>query len=333
MTEPGQGLDHEGRAWKVGEDGQTWEKLFGGITSAERKRAFALRLNVESFTDHYAHHMCGFLTLTADGGDMGPKEFGRVWDDMRKRNLRWLRAYVRVIEAQKRGAPHYHLVCATPYDLAPSKFDFEALAAATEARRQGDDEKARELTRKYAQSAVPELRGIWSELRSVCRAYGLGRSEFLPFRKSAGAVAHYVGKYLEGGLNYKRADWKGVRRVEYDRKESKQWKACGSAFGWVSPGATAWRVRVGELAAALGASTPAELVEILGPRWAYHARPAIMQESDREWRRLMGDVAAIHGGTVARRTIFRQGSDILAYWPALGESDDLGKPMTIHDSL
>ena len=221
----GEGVDTEGRGWSLGEDGKTWEKVLGSATSAERKKAFALRRNVESFTAHYRHEQCAFLTLTAADKDISPKEFGRIWDDMRKtgrghKGMPWLLSYVRVIEAQKRGTPHYHLVIATPFNLHPESFDWDALRGSYEARKAGDFARAKALTKQYANSATPELRALWSEVRAICEAYGLGRSEILPLRKEAGAVAHYGGKYLESGLNYRRDEWKGVRRVEYDRKAS-----------------------------------------------------------------------------------------------------------------
>lgn len=320
-ADPRTGLDRDGRVWTKTE-GETWERVLGGITSAEAKRAFALRVNVEAFTEHYAHEKCGFLTLTAEEADMTPKEFGRVWDDMRKHRLKWLRAYVRVIEAQKRGAPHYHLCAATPFDLKPAAFDWDALRGSYEARKAGDLAKARELTRRYAESATPELREIWAELRDACRHYGLGRSEMLPFRKSAGAVAHYVGKYLEGGLSYRRDAWKGARRVEYDRKESREWKRCASSFAWVSPGARAWRVRVAELARAVGAETPEMLVRKLGSRWAYHARPAIMVETEENWRTLLQYLAREYGGTVDRKAKAKIGGEVVVWYP--GSDGGLG---------
>ena len=146
----GEGLDREGRNWHFveGESG-VLECLFGGISSAEAKRAFALRQNVEAFTEHYAHEKCGFLTLTPEDGRMSPKEFAEAFHRMTRHDLTWLRSYVRVLEAQKRGAVHWHLCVATPYDLNPAGFDWEALKGASEARRAGDINKARELTKKY----------------------------------------------------------------------------------------------------------------------------------------------------------------------------------------
>jgi len=164
----------------------------------------------------------------------------------------------------------------------------------------------------------------------VCRAYGLGRSEMLPYRKAAGAVAHYIGKYLEGGLSYRRDEWKGARRVEYDRKESRAWKRCASSFAWVSPGAKAWRIRVAELARAVGAATPADLVRKLGSRWAYHARPSIMMEPEKDWRTLLQYWAREHGGRVDRKSRLTLGGEVLAWYPGSDEGVDCSSTVTVH---
>ena len=165
-----------------------------------------------------------------------------------KHALTWLRSYARVLEPRRDGSAHHHLCVATPFNFEPDKFDWEAFRIAQEqaprpSRGQAAGPEFREMRRRYVETAPSQLRECWSELRSVCERYGLGRSELLPLRKGVGAVAHYVGAYLEGGMCYRRDEWKGARRVEYDRTESDLWKRAGSSFGWHSPGATAWRVR------------------------------------------------------------------------------------------
>lgn len=321
VAESGEGMDRDGRCWKLGEDGLTWRRTYGGITSSEAKRAFQLRRNVEAFAAHYRHENCAFLTLTAADAEMTPKQFGEIWNDMTRHKkgggaLAWLKSYVRVLEAQRRGAPHYHLLVATPWDLQPARFDWAALNAASECRKRGDLLKARACTKLYSSSATQELRMVWSELREVCKRYGLGRSECLPFRKEAGAVANYVGKYLEGGLAFRRDSWKGARRVEYDRKESINWRACGARFGWRSPGAKAWRQRVGELAVAIGATDSESMVAILGRRWAYNARPAIVTTGEEEWRDVLMAYARAYGGRVDAKPKLTAGGVVELWWPS-----------------
>lgn len=311
------GFDSEGRVWQEVEGGTLL--CTDGLSASDAKRAYALRVNVEGFTKFYRHECCGFLTLTAKK-DMHPKDFAKIWDDMRKtgrghKGLPWLRSYVRVLEPQLRGAPHWHLCVATPYDLKPAAFDWDAYQGARKAWALGNREVHRKLTKQYARSATPELRTIWRELREACDRYGLGRSEMLPYRKEAGAVAQYVGGYLETGLQFRRDEWKGVRRVEYDRTESRQWKRCSSSFAWVSPGAAAWRKRVGELAAAIGAENEKGISIRLGRRWAYQWRTAIVTASEEEWREMIAFLAWRLGGELAAKPAIKVGGEVLEWLP------------------
>lgn len=121
-------------------------------------------------------------------------------------------------------------------------------------KRNGPTSRFRELRARYKASAAPELVTLWSTLRKVLPLYGLGRAELLPLRKGKEAISEYVGKYLEAGLVLRRHSWKGCRRVEFDRRAKSAWLACTRVFAWHSPGAIAWRKRVGEIGAALGVS-------------------------------------------------------------------------------
>jgi hypothetical protein len=300
----------------------TWEKFGGGITSAEAKRAYALRLNVEGFFDHFGRDVSGFLTFSPNGeAAEHPKELARRFNDARKHGLSWLRSYVRVLEPRRDGSAHHHLCVATSFNFEPDKFDWEALRIAQEqaprpSRGQPAGPQFQEMKRRYVESAPSQLRECWSELRSVCQHYGLGRSELLPLRKCAGAVAHYVGAYLEGGLNIRRDAWKGARRVEYDRTESNKWKRAGSSFGWVSPGSRDWRQRIGEMARAANVDLddlPA-LKRKFGPRWAYQWRPSIMTTPEAEWRQLLRWLAEEYGGKVPRKPQLIVGGNVVTWW-------------------
>ena len=210
------GLDASGAHWIRLNDGETWERISGGISSAESKRAFSLRINVEAFFEHYGRDTSGFLTFSPNGeAAANPQELARRFNDARKHNLSWLRSYVRVLEPRRDGSAHHHLCVATPFKFEPDKFDWEAFRIAQEqaprpSRGQPAGPQFTEMKRRYAETAPTALRECWSELRSVCKHHGLGRSELLPLRKSAGAVAHYVGAYLGGGLNFRRNAWKGA---------------------------------------------------------------------------------------------------------------------------
>jgi hypothetical protein len=208
---------------------------------------------------------------------------------------------------------------ATPFDLKPAEFDWDALFGAADARKRGDLALSRKLTKQYAQKAPSELRECWAELRELCKRYGLGRSEMLPFRKEAGAVANYIGKYMEAGVSYRRDDWKGARRVEFDRSESSAWKTCSASFAWASPKAAKWRERVGELAAAICATDTDGLVRTLGRKWAYHARPSIMTCPEEQWRFLLAYYALQYGGKMERKPKCSIGGNVLEWFPCLEE--------------
>lgn len=313
------GFDSSGRVWQETPEGTLL--CTDGLSASDAKRAYSLRQNIQGFTEFWKHECCGFMTLTAASKDIHPKEFAQIWHDMRKTGrghagLPWVRSYVRVLEPQLRGSPHWHLCVATPYDLNPQAFDWQAYNDARKAWARGDRATHRALTRQYSASATPELRGLWRELRKTCERYGLGRSEFLPYRKEAGAVANYVGGYLESGLMFRRDEWKGVRRIEYDRTESSKWKRCGSAFGWVSPGAARWRERVGELARAVGVDEETGLSRVLGPRWGYQWRTAIVTAMEEEWRNLLSVIVWKHGGKMGPKPKIKVGADVLEWFPS-----------------
>lgn len=256
---------------------------YGFPTSAEAKAAFQLRLNVASFVQHYGRNRCLFFTVT-DEDNLHPRLFARRWNHYLRRNGAWIESFIRVLEPQKQGRPHYHLLVAVPWDTQPDKFDWAAFDECQRERKQnGHTARFRELRACYKQSAAPELVALWGVLRKVLPRYGLGRSELLPLRKGKEAVSEYVGKYLQAGLALRKHSWKGCRRIETDRRNKSAWLACTRVFAWHSPGASAWRKRVAEVAAAVGASDLSSLRERLGSRWAYRLREAITLSSEVEW--------------------------------------------------
>jgi hypothetical protein len=301
LTE-GSGLDRNGRGWTVANDGETWVRHAGLADAAESKRSFALRRNLESFFGHYGRDHSAFFTLSPQRG-MKPRELARRFNDARKRELPWMRSYVRVLEPRRDGTAHHHFAVATDFDMQPAKFDWEAFKAAQEqAPRRGSrpGPQFNELRRRYVESACPELRECWEANRWVCKKYGLGRAEMLPLRKCSEAVAQYVGAYLESGTHYRNREWKGARRVEYDRKESREWKGCGSAFAFVSEGSKEWRLRVGEIA--IASCIEPDDFEMMkrthGRSWAYDMRETIMTASPELWREYLEYLVYVYLGTM-----------------------------------
>ena len=296
---PGEKLDREGR---------TWDEVAPGVyrhlgdladlkKGADAKRAFILRKHVEAFIAHYGREHTVFFTTTDKDG-ISPKEYARRWNNLLRHESEWVDAFIRVLEPQKNGRPHFHNLTAVDFDTLPDAFDWQAFHDAQEAYRAKDWPTFKAKRAAYVSSAAPELRELWAWSRRVMPVYGLGRAEILPVRKQ-GAISEYIGKYLDKGMAVRIDDWKGVRRFETDRRASQDWKRCGSKFSWVSPGSMLWRARVGQLAFALNCdTTEGDLRQIrlkLGPRWGYRLRGAIISATQEEWVQLLYSLASTHG--------------------------------------
>ncbi len=146
-----------------------------------------------------------------------------------------------------------------------------------------------------APAIKPPLRLSWWPYGRSCERllprYGLGRAELLPLRKGKEAISAYVGKYLAAGLALRRHSWKGCRRVEFDRRAKNTWLVCSRVFSWNTPGAKAWRARVGELGAALGVEDMEGIRRKLGRKWAYWMREKLITLSSAEdWAEMIAIV-------------------------------------------
>jgi hypothetical protein len=86
---------------------------------------------------------------------------------------------------------------------------------------------------------------------------------------------------------------KGCRRVEFDRRAKTAWLCCTRVFAWHSPGAIAWRKRVGELAVALGVADMEGIRHKLGPKWAYRLREAITLAVEDDWQSLLRSLCMV----------------------------------------
>ena len=275
-------------------DGDTISR-WGMPSGAEAKSAFHLRLNVASFVEHWRRDHCLFFTIT-DEANLHPTQFARRWNSYLVRNGGWIVSFIRVLEPQKQGRPHYHLLVAVKFDTRPDAFDWQAFDECQQERRaNGTTARFRELRARYKASAAPELVALWSLLRKVLPRYGLGRSELLPLRKGKEAISEYVGKYLEAGLTLRKHSWKGCRRVEFDRRAKDKWLACTRVFAWHSPSARTWRARVAQIAAAIGATSLESLREKMGPKWAYRIRECVTLSSASEWNELISLLRVANG--------------------------------------
>ncbi|HWA27713.1 MAG TPA: hypothetical protein VG734_18805 [Lacunisphaera sp.] len=243
-----------------------------------------------AFIEHWGRDHCLFFTVT-DEDNLHPTQFARRWNNYLRRHGQWITSFIRVLEPQRQGRPHYHLLVAVSWNTKPDAFDWQAFAECRQVQR--GSALFRELRARYKASAAPELVALWQIHRKVLPRYGLGRAELLPIRKCKEAISEYIGKYLEAGLVIRKHSWKGCRRVEFDRRNKFAWLACTREFAWHSLGAMAWRKRVGELASALGVIDMEGICRKLGPKWAYRYREAISLASSEEWKSLLSIVARV----------------------------------------
>jgi hypothetical protein len=280
-------VDQYGRVWSGDGDEIVCR---GSLVGPERKAAFKLRMDLEAFVRHYGRNHCAFFTVTDPDG-VHPREFAKRWNSYRTNEGQWIKDYIKVVEPQKNGRPHYHFVVAVEWDMEPDRFDWDAFLGAQVAFHEKRWAVFRELRQRYKATAAGQTVEQWKINRTVLPNYGLGRPELVPIRKGEAALAEYVGKYLDKGFVIKRHSWKGVRRVELGRS-SRTWSRCTRVFNWNSSGARVWRSRVGELAGIIHAANLDELRRKLGGRWAYDLRDAILTDSEGGWRDFLDSIAA-----------------------------------------
>ena len=222
------------------------------VPSHYRKASVALAWNVAGLADQYGLDRLGFLTLTFADHVLDVKVASRRLNSLASNvlNDRYL-AWLRVLERQKSGRIHYHLIVVLPVDIR-SGVDFAAFAS-------GD-----------YRSAGPALRAEWAFWRRTAKLYHFGRTELLPVVSSAEAISRYVGKYLGKHLDARLPADKGARLVS----TSKGARYASTRFSWASTGLQ-WRLSCRAFASAMfhagriPSPTMHGLAVGLGPRWAY----------------------------------------------------------------
>ena len=252
----------KGRLIFTDKDGN--ETITGGMTGCEKKTAFVLRQNVDSFFKRHELGRIGFLTLTFGRDVVTPKEANRRFNNWRaaflgERALEW----VKVTEPHKDGRPHFHLLVAFPFEIREG-FDFDSfIACQAEYKANGKTAAYQALNRSYVSQAPPGLRDMWAFLRATCKAHGVGRSELLPIRKEGEATTKYVGKYIEKGSVHRTGAWKSARLVSYSQSFG---RCANSRFSWVM--ASSFRLYAAECAV-YHKTEYSDMKEVYGSAWAY----------------------------------------------------------------
>lgn len=232
------------------------------LSTAFKKSAFALALNVENFSVSFGLNYLGFLTLTFADNVTNIREASRRFDNLRKQvlNVRY-KSYIRVIERTKKGRVHFHVLVALNSDIR-SGFDFSGIA-------NGD-----------YRSANKALRDEWAFWRLNAKKYGFGRTELLPIKSTSEGISKYVGKYIGKHMESRLDEDKGARLVEYSRG-ARGAKIANTRFMFLSDGSRQWREKCEKFAFLMmkirGCSPTMEgLSKELGSNWAYKWRDFII---------------------------------------------------------
>ena len=225
-----------------------------------RKSSVALSYNVLNFSLKYGLKNLGFLTLTFREHVTDYREGSRRFNSLATHilNTRY-KDWIRVMERQKSGRIHYHLIVALDEDIRTG-FNFS------------------EASEGIYKSASKALRSEWAYWRKTAPLYNFGRTELLPIKSSHEAIGRYVGKYIGKHMMQRLPEDKGARLVGY----SKGCRVMNTKFSWHTEGAQAWRAKVKVFAHMVAERrgcepTFAGLAAELGPKWAYNNREFIAQ--------------------------------------------------------
>ena len=228
-----------------------------------RKAASALGWNVVSLAQKHGLENLGFLTLTFKDHVVSVKEAQRRLNSLITHIIKpRYQDYIGVLERQKSGRIHYHLLVVLGFDIRTG-FNFAAIEA-----------------RDYS-SANPALRAEWAFWRNTAPAYRFGRTELMPIKSSEEAIGKYIGKYIGKHMETRQEADKGARLVRYSRGA----RVASTRFQFVSTGSQAWRSKLRSFAHYVAERTGCEptmegIREVCGPRWAYTHREFILSMPD-----------------------------------------------------
>ena len=160
---------------KISKNSQDGSKQEGWTPKSKTaKKQKTLTGNVNYWAKKFGVENLGFLTLTFKENMRDKKEAQRRWNNLNRTISRDQKftVLVKVLEVQKRGAFHYHLLVKTNEDIRTG-FDWEAFKRAGEAYQAKDREEGKKWTKVYAKSAKPHLRHLWGYMRAKCKSHHL----------------------------------------------------------------------------------------------------------------------------------------------------------------
>jgi hypothetical protein len=233
-------------------------------TKGRQKTAFILSESVQKTCRIHGVERVAFLTLTFADHILDPRVAQKRLNSLLTNVIKpRYGEYVGVLERQKSGRIHYHLLVTMPFDCRTG-VDFDAFL-------KGD-----------YKSASKSLRNEWRFWRETSRKYGFGRTEIMPIKSTEEAIGRYVGKYISKSISAtneaKTGDIdKGVRLVRYSTGA----RAGTSHFTFISKNSERYRTALKYLVNIInkqmgfGITDIRELKHFFGPRWQYAFRFAI----------------------------------------------------------
>jgi len=273
------------------------------LSSGHRKTAYALKLNALWLIERHGLNRIGFLTLTFARHIVAVKKAQQALHSLMTGVLRQrYPEYITVMERMTSKRIHFHLLVVMAEDIRTG-FDFTAVKLGN------------------YRSASPYLRAEWSFWLKTAPKYGFGRTELLPIRKTAEGVAKYVGKYVAKHIGQRLPEDKGARLVRYSKGANR----VNNQFGWVSPGAFMWRMKLGAFCKMFRLTEDnykEALREWFGRNWVYILRPLIESiklpefHSEAESMASLRSVFAIAANERERRSAKLRRSDVTSLFQA-----------------
>lgn len=246
------------------------EEAFNRLTSAHRKVAFALKFNVTRLSELYGIERLGFFTLTFPNPVFDAKEASRRFNSLNSNVLskRYAETIV-ALERHRSGGIHFHCVLVMPCDIRTG-VDFGKLQELC-------DRGSRVKHSEWVEAGVGEnLFSEWAFWRKTAKRYGFGRTELLPIKSNAEAIATYVGGYIAKHIDQREKRDKGVRLVRYSRQAAR----ATARFAWKSPGSDNFRRKLRWLCEGIGCTPKnyrAVFREHFGEKWFWRILGPLFQ--------------------------------------------------------
>lgn len=241
------------------------EETVHDLSPYHAKAAFALRENLMALFDKYPLTHFGFATLTypdCPSAAAASRRFRNFKDNILAHLvIEW----VGIVERSSRRRIHLHLLVVLPFDIQTG-WDWPAYLEAQElARQRAYGPRHALVTRRYCSSASPRLKTIWKRFREKAPAYGMGRCELVPVRKTGAAVAHYLAKYIGKHIGQRLVGDKRAKTLIASATARKNI----TSIAWNSPGAKRWRAALKTVAAELKCGTMKALQNEYGTHWTW----------------------------------------------------------------